>query len=37
MTKGISKKDILCFIGIRILMGLHKLPSLEFYLNVNIF
>ena len=31
ITKGISKEDILAYIGIRIYMGLHKLPSIKHY------
>jgi len=33
VTKGISKDDILAFIGIRMYMGLHKYPNFEFYWN----
>ena len=31
VTRGITKKDILTFIGIKIFMGLHKYPSLKSY------
>ena len=31
VTKGISREDIIAFIGIRIYMGVHKLPSYNQY------
>ena len=31
VTKGITKEDILAFIGVRIFMGINKLPSIENY------
>ena len=31
MKRGINKEDILAFVGIRIFMGIHKLPSVESY------
>ena len=31
VTKGISREDILAFIGIRMYMGLHKYPNIECY------
>jgi hypothetical protein len=31
ITKGISREDILAYIGIRIYMGLHKMPSIKHY------
>jgi len=36
VTKGIKKEDILAFIGIRIYMGLHKYPNIEYYWNGSI-
>jgi len=33
VTKGITRDDILAFIGIRMYMGLHKYPNFEFYWN----
>jgi len=35
ITKGISKEDVLAYIGIRIYMGLHRLPSYKHYWNNN--
>ena len=35
VTRGISKEDILTFIGIKIFMGLHKYPSLKSYWSSN--
>ena len=35
VTRGISKNDILTFIGIKIFMGLHKYPSLKSYWSAN--
>ena len=37
VTRGISKEDILAFIGIRIYMGLHKYPNISSYWSNNIF
>ena len=31
VTKGITKEDILAFIGVRIFMGINKLPSIDNY------
>ena len=31
VTKGITKEDILAYVGVRIYMGLHKIPSIERY------
>ena len=33
VKKGISKEDIIAFIGIRLYMGIHKYPSIESYWN----
>jgi len=33
VTKGITRDDIIAFIGIRMYMGLHKYPNFEFYWN----
>ena len=33
VTKGISKEDILAFLGIRIYMGIHKYPVIDYYWN----
>ena len=33
VKKGISKEDIMAFIGIRLYMGIHKYPSIESYWN----
>ena len=35
VTRGISKEDILAFIGIRIYMGLHKYPNISSYWSNN--
>jgi hypothetical protein len=35
VTKGITKEDILAFIGMRIYMGIHKYPNLKKYWNKN--
>ena len=32
-TRGISKKNILAYIGVRIYMGIYKLPSFLHYWN----
>ena len=37
IIKGITKNDILIFIGIRIFMGLHKYPNLDCYWNSNFY
>jgi len=31
LTRGITKEDILAYIGVRIFMGIHKLPSFNLY------